>query len=182
MGNSNQHELERDADRFCYEHKEDLRQILKEAYARYTLSGIYDDEIRSRILSDSDFPAMVGFPLLLLFMATGLCVRTFRNSVADYIFAALFIVFGFVIRIYAKYVISLTSWRLFRLHQYHIVVEKYINELRDEALIQADTLSEMNSLNEFYDLCIKKFVSSHYFDCLHEVKNRKLDKEAKKRK
>lgn len=182
MSYSDQHELERRVDRFCYDNQEDLRQVVKEAYARYTLSGIYDDEIRNSILSDSDFPAMVGFPLLLLFVTTGLCAYFPKHSVRIYILAALFIAFGFLIRIYVKHVISLTSWRLFRMHRYPSVVQEYVDNFRETEIYYTESPSEKARVNEFYDQCIKKFVSSYYFDCLHEVKNRKLDKEAKKRK
>lgn len=182
MGYSNQHELERRVNRFCYDNQEDLRQVVKGAYSRYTLSGVYDDDMRRNILRDSDFPVMIGFPLFLLFLATSLCAYFPNHSIRIYILAVFFIAFGFLIRIYVKHAISLTSWRLFRMYRYPSVVREYVNNFREPEIYYTESPTDKTRINEFYDECIKKFESSYYFNYLHQVKNYKLDRESKKRK
>lgn len=176
MNNSEPYDLEREVNRFCYDHKEDLRQVLKEAYARYTCSSIYDDDMRKDILFDSDFPASVGFPLFLLFIATLLCAYFPKYCGKVYILASCFIAFGFLIRIYAKHVISITSWRLFRRHRYPSVVQEYVDTFREADILNAETPAEKANINKLYDHCVQELSSSMYFLSLHEVKNRKLDK------
>lgn len=177
MSNSDWYELSCRVDRFCYDNQDCLRVNVRAAYSNYTGS----DDFKSSLLWDSDFPASVGFPLFLLFGTTGLCAYFPRHSVGAYILAALFIAFGFLVRYYAKHVISLTSWRLFRRHQYPIVVREYVDEFRDIDTIEAETPSEVDSINKFYDACIRE-LEMDYFHYLKDTKDPKPDKRTAKLK